>query len=133
MTNILVQVFVAFGCDVGYDVIIATITATINSMFVYPLVYNQELDLTLVAHKLSNIVATLIMSSVVMLFLTYVVHIKAQVEELIEENLGLLNNMHEGLVLVDKENPKFNICTSPAFSIFKAFTPGGHKQPEAQI
>lgn len=121
---ILAQSFLVFGCDVGYDMIGALATICLNSLVVYPFVYRQTLDSVLITHKLTNIVAVAMMSIVVTLFFTYIARIRAQMEELIAENLGMLTHLSEGLLLVDKQNPKFNLCTAPAFSILSPQLPG---------
>ena len=38
---------------------------------------------------------------------------------LIEENLGMLNNMSEGLFLADQKNAEINFCNKPALAIFQ--------------
>ena len=78
------------------------VTATVISFGVYPIVYSQELTQALVMYKLLTLVAILVNTLVFMACITYVASIKAQMQLLIEENLGMLNNMSEGLFLADQ-------------------------------
>ena len=50
--------------------------------------------------------------------ITYVATIKAQTDTIIKENLGLLDQMNEGIIIVDRNAHQFNFCSKPAFSIF---------------
>ena len=49
--------------------------------------------------------------------LTYIVQIRARLATLVDENLNLLNRMHEGLVMLSRKDRKLFFASTPAITL----------------
>ena len=97
-------VYVAFSSNLGVEIVAATVTKILIQFVTRPITEVGSLDLTEVIRGLLDV---LVVFSVCTLFhagITYIAMIRARLSELIFENLGLLDGMHEGIIVISGED-----------------------------
>ncbi len=66
------------------------------------IIYNQDLKLALVFRKLINSLWTFVLLTIYGMILTYIVQIKSQLVDLMQEKIQLLDKLHEGVIIVEE-------------------------------
>ena len=114
-------VFVAFSSNLGVDIIFASVTQLIVELVTIPAVYNETLTLTLVMRSMINVFVVFVICTMLSALLTYIAMIKAKLSGLMLQNLGLLDGMHEGLLIISKKEQATMFCNKQAQKITNNF------------
>jgi hypothetical protein len=72
---------------------------------------------------------TIIVLTIMGVMITYIVQIRARLEKLVDENLNLLNRMHEGLIMLSGKDRKLFFASTPAATLLNQL-PGMDKPDE---
>ena len=51
--------------------------------------------------------------------MTYIIRIRGRMVYLIDENINLLDKMHEGIVVLDQDDLNLKIASQPAVTLLK--------------
>ena len=68
----------------------------------YAMIYKVELNLNLIVLNFLNATWCSVLMTIYAMLLTYIVQIKAELEEIMNENVQLFDKMHEGVALVSE-------------------------------
>ena len=69
-----------------------------------PFVYAESLDFTKLVRNILNIAIAFVLCTLVHALITYIAMIKSKITALMLENLGLLDGMHEGIIVISGED-----------------------------
>ena len=106
--------FILSCCDMGPNIIFATCTITFMQLVPHPLVYSEDITVGMVIGKLLNSFCLFGIASIAGMVVTYIAQIRGKMSQLLNENLNLLNKMHEGIVVVSEKDRSLQFASQPA-------------------
>ena len=116
--------FVTFYCDCRGHIFALVVTLA-YIMFVPPtIVYLQPVTVGFVSISVLVITMFFLATTLVAMVIIYISQLHAQLEFSNEENVKLLDGMHEGLLIFnreDDEKKQIMFCNSPARKLFQTF------------
>ena len=89
-----------FSSNLGVDIVAAIVTQILVQFVTLPIIEVGSLDLPKVVHGLLDVLVVFSVCTLHHALITYIAIIKARLSELIFENLGLLDGMHEGIIVI---------------------------------
>ena len=69
-----------------------------------PFVYAENLDFSKLMRNINSVAVAFAFSILVHALITYIAMIKSKISALVLENLGLLDGMHEGIIVISGED-----------------------------
>ena len=90
----------SYSTEAKIDVPLVAAVELICQVMTSTRVYTKETDSSEFFFKITNIIYCLAISTLLSMLNTYIVIIRSKILDLTVENLGLLDEMHEGLILV---------------------------------
>ena len=119
------QFFTIFLVYVGYSV-----DLKINSIFIivlfftlrvfnYPFMYNLERTPAYISTCVWECLILFFMCTNFSMNFTYLANLKVKISNLLEENLKLLNSMHEGLIVISKDDRTLKFANKSAVHYLK--------------
>ena len=106
--------FILSCCHMGPNIIFATFTITFIQLVPHPLVYSEDIKVGLVIGKLLNSIVLFGIVAIAGMVVTYIAQIRGKMSQLLNENLNLLNKMHEGIVVVSEKDRSLQFASLPA-------------------
>lgn len=94
--------FLSYGTSLGLHIVASVVTQLIIDFGPTMFIYNQDLSFTLIFSKLINSLWTFVILITYGMILTYIVQIKSQLVDLMQEKIQLLDKLHEGVVIVEE-------------------------------
>ena len=111
--------FILMSSKMHVDVILACITLLCVLFGSQPWISTKEMTIVLAVNKIIN---TIIMTGLLILIatmVTYIAVLKGRLANLVHENIGLLDEMNEGLIVLSKEQLTPVFASKPAIRILK--------------
>ena len=93
-------IFVAFSSNLGVDIVAAIVIQFLVQFVTLPINEIGSLASTKVVYGLLNVLVVFTICTLLHALITYTATIEARLSELIVENLGLLDGMHEGIIVI---------------------------------
>ena len=110
-------IFVAFSSNLGVDIIAAIVTQILVQFVTLPIIEVGSLNFTKVVHGLLDVLVVFTVCTLLHAVITYIAMIKARLSELILENLGLLDGMHEGIIVISGKDESIEFANAPAVDL----------------
>ena len=88
-------------------------------MTLEPLIYNLDITVGFVLNNLAISLALFASLNLFCMLLTYIAHIKGKLVKLLNENLKLLDRMHEGLIVISEKELCLQFASRPAIAVLK--------------
>ena len=108
------------ACDLGRNQITCLITTLLIQFGPYLLVYKQELTAQVCASKLGHALAIFCLLSTFNMSVMQIVHQRARLRHLMQENKNLLDKMHEGIIIVSETDRSFQFASKPASKMIQS-------------
>ena len=105
------------------DILISVLTIIVIEFLVYPSMQEERLTAGDIVSKVTSILYTVVMLTVLSMAITYVAQIKGKMSVLMVENLNLLDRMDEGLIVLSTDSSSGNsrnveFTSEPAINLF---------------
>ena len=85
--------------------IVASVFCTLfQTLFCHQMILKEEFAFGIVSGAILNAITIFIIGTILAMCITYIAFLKGRIVQLMVENLNLLDKMHEGLVVVRKED-----------------------------
>lgn len=79
----------------------------------------EEFKFSTLTGALLNALSCFFILTVLSMLITYIASLKGRIMHLMAENLNLLDKMHEGLIVVSKDDLGLQFASAPAISLIK--------------
>ena len=86
------------------NIIGCTVTSLVIELACQPFILSEDFKFETLSGAILNAITGFIISTVLCMLDTYIAYLKARIVKLMIENLNLLDKMHEGLIVVSKED-----------------------------
>ncbi len=97
-------IFLCYGTSLGLNIVASVVTQLIVDFGPVMVIYNQDLKFALIFSKLINSMWIFVLLTIYGMTLTYIVQIKSQLVDLIQEKIQLFDKLHEGVVIVEEDS-----------------------------
>ena len=112
--------FAIFSCSPGKDAILLSVCYLSTQLLITPKLYdNKELDFTSVCYTMSISILMFVALSALAMLLTYISKIRYKLNRLMVDNLKLLDQMHEGLIVLTQRDRVLQFASKPAINLLK--------------
>ena len=117
----MILIYTLVVCQLSVGAIVCSVVYFTLEVIIFPIVYiDQELTLMRIANKSMNALFCFLLLSIFCMLGAYVAQLRGQMSKIIGENLGLLNRMYEGLLVLRKEDHQLEFASKPAIKILKS-------------
>ena len=103
-----------YYCDSAGHIIALTLGLLIKVYIMIPVVYMEEISGNDFIHKLLINVGQFTVTTILSMIFLYISQLHANMKIVIDQNLKLLDGMHEGLLVVSKKDKDLLFCNKPA-------------------
>ena len=86
----------------------------------YPIIYKEVWSFGMLIGKILNAIMLFIILTILSMLITYVASIRSKINHLIQENLSLLDRMHEGLLVLSENNMQLRFASKPAIQLLNS-------------
>ena len=97
---LFLYLFFAFGANTKGHFCVCILTYAVSMFVTFPRLYQEELTAGTIYLKLLNLTALTLSLTVLPALMTYMARIEFRLKRLMLQNLGLLDGMHEGIVVL---------------------------------
>ena len=108
------MLFVMFYTDSGRQIVAISVRYCIIALIALPLVYLKEMTFSVVLSEVSLLVGITALMSVIAMMLQYISELHWRMKLSNEDNIKMLDGMHEGLLILSKHSEKPLFCNKPA-------------------
>ena len=115
----IVITYIFFACGSVHEIFACTITTFFRLMTLEPLIYNLDITVGFVLRNLAISLAFFATLNLFCMLLTYIAQIKGKLVQLLNENLKLLDRMHEGLIVISEKELRLKFASRPAIAVLK--------------
>ena len=99
---VMMQAFIFTVSDLRHNIISSTVVHLMILFVAHPIVYNQEWTYGMVFGKISSALFPFGTLTLFSMMITYIAQIRCKLNNLMQENLNLLDRMHEGLIVLSQ-------------------------------
>ena len=96
------------SCILSYAVVL---------FYIFPRLHQEKLTVGSIYFKLMNIVGLTVFVTVYSALTTYIARIEGKLKRLILQNLGLLDGMHEGIIVLSGDDKSLEFANQPAIEL----------------
>ena len=96
------------SCILSYAVVL---------FYIFPRLHKEKLTVGSIYFKLMNIVGLTVFVTVYSALTTYIARIEGKLKRLILQNLGLLDGMHEGIIVLSGDDKSLEFANQPAIEL----------------
>ena len=90
-------------CDTGPAIIVSSLSVFIVESTCYSLVLKKGFSVGVLFGAIVNALACTLILTALCMMIVYIAKLKSHITILLEENISLLDKMHEGLIVVSKD------------------------------
>lgn len=90
---------------------------TANIFVTIPYLYQEELTAGTIYFKLMNVSGMVVFVIVFSALTTYISRIESKLKKLMLQNLGLLDGMHEGIIVLTDDEKSLEFANMPAIEL----------------
>ena len=120
------SVFLLLYCDTGYQIICNTVCLTWHLCYVKYIAYIRPVVFFDLLFIFCSIVAFLFLQTFMGMIILHIAKINTDLHITNEENSKLLNNMHEGVLILAKSDNSIMLSNKPAQKLIKKFINKGN-------
>lgn len=110
---------IAYSCEQRSSTIAVTIVFTFINMILHPYIYNYKMSALAIALRIPISFTVFLFCTMFSMAVTFIVKIQGKMSNLIVENLKLLDRMHEGLIVINKNDLSLKFASRPAIRVLK--------------
>ena len=107
------------ACDVGPNILACTLTMLVLQLTQGPYLYNIEWTASEIFGIIFNIFFCVAILTVLAMSITYIAMIRGQMSNLIKQSLNMFDKMHEGLLVLSKDDKSIQLVSKPAANVMK--------------
>ena len=90
-------------CDTGPAIIVSSLSVFIVESTCYSLILKKGFSVGVLFGAIVNALACTLILTALCMMIVYIAKLKSRITILLEENISLLDKMHEGLIVVSKD------------------------------
>ena len=121
-------------CDSGAQLITNVFCVNLN-LFIVQFLYGQEITVFMLLGKIAVVMQYYLAVNAFALLITYIQDIHRRLTSTNEDNIKLLNGMHEGLLILSKneQSPRVMFCNTPVKRIIDTYLAHHCTTPDLQL
>ena len=108
-----------FQCERRWSTICCIITQTFIVFIVLPKMYNDDIDAKFIGARIIDLLIVTVCIVLFNMMFTYVAIIRGKNNQLFDQNIKLLDKMHEGLIVVTEKDVEIKFANKPARHLLK--------------
>ena len=117
----MIVMFTVSACKLGSSSIICFVTLIILEVVMLPMLYKeQSLTAELVLKRLAIAFICFVILSIYSMVGAYIAQLRVKVSKITLENLGLLDRMYEGLLVLNESDRRPEFASKPVIKILKS-------------
>ena len=117
----MIVMFTVSACKLGSSSIVCIVTLALLEVVMLPMLYKeQSITTELILEKLAIAFVCYVILSIYSMIGAYIAQLRVQVGKITHENLGLLDRMYEGLLVLNESDRSPEFASKPVIKILKS-------------